>query len=165
MRRIAGVTGAGPLWNRIMLHLYEHRDPPRFAAPSAADLDATRTAMPATSSAAYDEWRARQGDTVGALRVLFPGNGDVFENRLAANDPRRAQQQIEFRISRPPRARAVWTLNGARIAQGGGDAYFWPVRTGDWTLAVRSGRAFDTVHFRVIPARTQGPRGFAVAGR
>ncbi len=34
MRGVSGVTGAGPLWNRIMLHLYESSDePPAFAAP------------------------------------------------------------------------------------------------------------------------------------
>lgn len=27
MRQISGITGAAPLWNRIMLHLHEHRDP------------------------------------------------------------------------------------------------------------------------------------------
>ena len=35
MRGVSGVTGAGPLWNRIMLHLYERiDDPPPFPAPS-----------------------------------------------------------------------------------------------------------------------------------
>jgi penicillin-binding protein 1C len=180
MRRIAGVTGAGPLWNRIMLHLYEHRDPPRFPAPSgyrvvtwagvreyadAGDLRAMHAAPRVTASAAYDEWRARQDDTVGALRVLFPNDGDVFEDKLAADDPRRMQQQIEFRISRPRNARAVWDLNGRRIAAGGGDAYFWPVRTGNWVLTVRSGGAFQAVHFRVVRASAHGPRGFVLAGR
>jgi penicillin-binding protein 1C len=34
MRGVSGVTGAGPLWNRIMLHLYERRDePPPFQSP------------------------------------------------------------------------------------------------------------------------------------
>jgi penicillin-binding protein 1C len=34
MRGVSGVTGAGPLWNRIMLHLYERNaEPPPFAKP------------------------------------------------------------------------------------------------------------------------------------
>ena len=180
MRRIAGVSGAGPLWNRIMLHLYERRDPPRFPAPvgyriarlgnlreyvDGADLRAMRAAQPATVATAYDEWRARQGDTTGALDILFPHDGDVFEDRLAGNDSRRAQQQIEFRISRPRRAGAVWDLNGTRIAAGGGDAYFWPVRTGDWRLTVRSGRTSRMVHFGVVRSAPHGPRGFAISRR
>ncbi len=164
MRRIAGVTGAGPLWNRIMLHLYEHRDPPRFPAPPGGNL-AKRAPPVVIASAAYDEWRARQGDTFGALRVLFPNEGAVFEDRLGASDPRRAQQQIEFRISRPRNSRAVWELNGSRIAAGEGGAYFWPVRTGDWVLTVRSRGAVTSVHFRVIRGAAHGPRGFVVAGR
>jgi penicillin-binding protein 1C len=180
MRRIAGVTGAGPLWNRIMLHLYEHRDPRHFPAPSgyrivrrgglreyadAADLRALRAAPRLAALPAFDEWRAQQGDTFGALRVLFPNDGDVFEDRLDPNDPRRAQQQIEFRISRPRHETAVWKVNGRRIAAGGGDAYFWPVRTGDWRLTVRSGRASSSVRFRVIRRPPRGPRGFAVSLR
>ncbi len=46
MRGVSGVTGAGPLWNRIMLHLYERRDePPAFPAPRGF----VRTAICATT--------------------------------------------------------------------------------------------------------------------
>ncbi len=180
MRGIAGVTGAGPLWNRIMLHLYEHRDPPRFPPPSGYRLvswagvreyadPADVRAMPAspslTASAAYNEWRARQGDTFGAPRILFPNDGAIFEDKLAVNDSRRAQQEIEFRISRPRHAAAVWDLNGRRIASGSGDAYFWPVRTGDWNLTVRVGSQAQTVRFRVVRGTAHGPRGFTLAPR
>jgi len=180
MRRIAGVTGAGPLWNRIMLHLYEHRDPPRFAPPAgyrlvrwqgvreyadAADLRAMRAAPSLAQSGAFDEWRARQDDTLGALRVLFPNDGDVFEDRLPERDAKRARQQIEFRISRPRHALTVWKLNGRRIASGYGDAFFWPVEPGAWVLTVRSGGSVNSVNFRVIRVQPQGPRGFTIAGR
>lgn len=33
MQQVSGVTGAAPLWNRIMLHLYEHREPTPFPPP------------------------------------------------------------------------------------------------------------------------------------
>jgi penicillin-binding protein 1C len=33
MRGVSGVTGAGPIWSRIMLELYKHGDPPPFASP------------------------------------------------------------------------------------------------------------------------------------
>jgi penicillin-binding protein 1C len=33
MRQISGVTGAAPLWNRIMLHLHEHQEPAAFPPP------------------------------------------------------------------------------------------------------------------------------------
>ncbi len=179
MRRIAGVTGAGPLWNRIMLHLYDRRDPPRFPAPAgyrparvaglreyldSADLRAMRTASGRVPAVTYDEWRVRQGNTIGPLRILFPHDGDVFEDTLASNDPRRAQQQIEFRISRPRTARIVWALNRVTIAENAGDAYYWRVRAGRWTLAVGSGNQTTRVRFEVVRRPRHGPRGFAIAG-
>jgi penicillin-binding protein 1C len=33
MQNVSGVTGAAPLWNRIMLHLHEHREPKVFPIP------------------------------------------------------------------------------------------------------------------------------------
>ncbi len=165
MRRIAGITGAGPLWNRIMLHLYEHRDPPAFPRPPGRDLARVQVPPPGDAPAAYNEWRARQDDTTGKLRVLFPSDGDIFEDRLEANDPRRAQQRIEFRVSRPRHARALWELNGRRIAVGEGDAYFWRVLPGDWALRVRSGGAVSEIHFRVVRGAVHGPRGFTLGPR
>ena len=34
MRHVSGVTGAAPLWNRIMLRLAQRREPARFSAPA-----------------------------------------------------------------------------------------------------------------------------------
>jgi penicillin-binding protein 1C len=34
MQNVSGVTGAAPLWNRIVLHLHEHREPKAFLIPS-----------------------------------------------------------------------------------------------------------------------------------
>ncbi len=34
MQNVSGVTGAAPLWNRIMLHIHEHREPKAFPLPS-----------------------------------------------------------------------------------------------------------------------------------
>lgn len=34
MRQVSGVTGAAPLWHRIMLHLHEHQEPGAFSPPS-----------------------------------------------------------------------------------------------------------------------------------
>lgn len=180
MRGIAGVSGAGPLWNRIMLHLYEHRDPPRFSPPAgyhiarigglreyldADDVRAMKKAPGPQLSAIYDEWRIRQGKTVGALQILFPQDGDVFEDALSPRDPHRAQQQIEFRISRPRDARISWRLNGSLVSQGTSDAYFWKVRAGQWTLSVTSGGVSARARFRVIRRVPHAPRGFSVALR
>jgi len=162
MQRIAGVTGAGPLWNRIMLHLYEHRDPPRFDAPPRALLLASqRKPQPnAVQSAAFDEWRAQQADTTGTLRILFPHDGDVFEDNLPHNDPRRSQQQIAFRISRPAGSAVRWSLNGVLLERSSGDTYYWNVRPGSWALSVATKGAHQAVRFSVIRGGLQIHRGF-----
>lgn len=164
MQRVAGVSGAGPLWNRIMLHLYDHRDPPRFTAPPQtllAKRPIPKSLVP--RDAEYDQWRIQQGDTTGPLHILFPHDGDLFEDALAAGDPHRSEQQIEFRISRPSHGDVTWTLNGQHLAQGEGDAFYWPLRRGVWTLAVSSAGKTERVRFTVIPRMHHGKRGFAVS--
>jgi penicillin-binding protein 1C len=37
MQKVSGVTGAAPLWNRIMLHLHENREPGPFPAPEGME--------------------------------------------------------------------------------------------------------------------------------
>ena len=164
MERVAGVSGAGPLWNRIMLHLYDHRDPPRFIRPQQTFL--AKRSIPKTlvmRDAQYDEWRVRQGDTTGPLHILFPHDGAVFEDTLARNDPHRNEQQIAFRISRPAKATVTWALNGQTIASGNADAYDWTVRPGSWTLTISANAKSERVRFTVVPRVHHGKRGFAIA--
>ncbi|MFZ0365201.1 MAG: penicillin-binding protein 1C, partial [Candidatus Cybelea sp.] len=90
MRGVSGVTGAGPLWNRIMLHLYERRDdPPPFPSPRGF----IRTAICATTGHApsarcpgiVQEWvlprdlaATRRADLPAGFRIVAPHDGDVF---------------------------------------------------------------------------------------
>ena len=163
MQQVAGVSGAGPLWNRIMLHLYRRRDPPAFAPPSRALLARHPHALAAAlQSPRYDEWRVEQGRTTVALRVLFPHDGDRFEDRLPQSDPHRNEQQIAFRISRPRGAQVTWSLDGRVLARDGADAYYWTVQTGTWKLCVRIANGSDCVRFTVVPRTAHPKRGFAV---
>ncbi len=162
MQHVAGVSGAGPLWNRIMLHLYERRDPPRFAPPPRRMI-AMAPRADFAGSPPYDEWRIQQGNTNGALHILFPHDGDLFEDTLAPSDPHRSEQQIAFRISRPRHATVTWMLNGRMLTRSGGDAYYWTVEPGTWTVTVSAGTAADRVRFTVIPRPHRGKRGFTVS--
>ncbi len=99
MQGVSGVTGAAPLWNHIMLHLYERRDdPPAFASPPGfvrVAICATTGRRPtAACGAVVAEWirpaqRAawRRGAVrVAGLHIVFPADGDIFAlNR--ASDP------------------------------------------------------------------------------
>lgn len=162
MEHVAGVSGAGPLWNRIMLHLYEHRDPPRFETPPPNLIAGAPARARALRSPQYDEWRIQQGDTIGPLRILFPHDGDTFEDTLSPSDPRRNEQQLAFRISRPRGAKVLWTLNGRAVANGTGDAFYWTLEPGTWTLTVSGRGAADTVRFTVVPRMHRGKRGFVL---
>ncbi|MGZ3506055.1 MAG: penicillin-binding protein 1C [Vulcanimicrobiaceae bacterium] len=189
MRAIAGVSGAGPLWNRIMLHLYERREPPPFDPPDgyrrvrlcsrtgsrnlrgcrevvSEYLDRGDLEAPVRDSqqtlAGVDEWRAAQGETRGPLRVLFPHDGDVFEDNLGPHDPRRAQQRIAFIAAHPAGTRLRWEINGTTLGPDTADRADWTARRGTWTLSVTDGHEVARVKFTVVRARTRQMRGFIV---
>lgn len=60
MQRITGVTGAAPLWNRIMLHIAESREPGPFAPPrgyTRRTICATTGTLPGrTCESVVAEW-------------------------------------------------------------------------------------------------------------
>ncbi|HET7813902.1 MAG TPA: penicillin-binding protein 1C [Candidatus Baltobacteraceae bacterium] len=162
MQHIAGVSGAGPLWNRIMLHLYEHREPPRFTRPPQSMLERVPAGPLPHTSPVYDEWRLQQEQTTGPLRVLFPHDGDVFEDTLTPTDPHRGEQQIALRVSRPRGAIVRWLLNGSLLGTSAADAYYWTVRPGAFTLTASAKGVSSTVRFTVIARRHGIKRGFSV---
>lgn len=190
LSRVAGVSGAGPLWNRIMLHLHERREPAAFDLPEGThrvalcgttgsrDLrgctnvvqellaSGERAVASATLDAnVFDDWRAANGRTKQAsLRILFPHDGARFEDRLDARDPRRNEQQIVFVAAHPAGANVRWSLDGRTLQQRGERAY-WTLEPGSWTLRADDGSQTSTVHFEVRRAQQRASRGFIVVSR
>ncbi|MBV9271527.1 MAG: penicillin-binding protein 1C [Candidatus Eremiobacteraeota bacterium] len=191
MSRVAGVSGAGPLWNRIMLHLHERRDPQPFDLPKGTqrvaicatsgsrivracsnvvqellapeDEDAQPPVL--TNSPVFDAWRAANGQThETALRILFPRNGAVFEDRLDSRDSRRDEQQLAFVAGHRPDAIVRWSLNGRQLQQSGERAY-WTLEPGMWTLRAFDGEQSSVVRFYVRRAQPHGTPGFIVVSR
>jgi len=180
MQRVSGVTGAAPLWNRIIRHLAETTPPAAFAPPrgyarkpmcattgvrptrdcdsvvgewlDARDLVAWNAPPPALDRG-YDGWLAAQPPHRGdALRIVAPHDGDVF---VAAPDARIAV--IARGTSRP-----AWDLNGTHMAA---HAARWtlPLARGRWTLRARDGTRSDAVTFTVgDPPRYTRRTGFTV---
>ena len=189
MRGVSGVTGAGPLWNRIMLHLYERNDePPPFPAPpgfvrtaicattghapqpGANDCPATvqewvlprdlafvKRAAPRSDSR-YDSWLALQtAGARGALRIVFPHDGDVFVRNESSGSLGQREQQLALRAI-DGAGRVAWSVGGAPLPLDASGNAFWPLRFGTWRIAASDGAHHDAVTVRVVsPARIEHP--------
>jgi penicillin-binding protein 1C len=181
MRGISGVTGAAPLWNRIMLHLYADRDAGPFAPPAgyerrpmcattgtrpdarcpavvsewldAGDRAYVASAPPkALSDPAYDTWLISQPQRRAiATRILFPRDGD----RFVADPAARLQVEISGRDE------ARLTLDGREVAARSG-AFVIPLRVGTHELVARSRSGTSLVHFSAGPHVRRGRAGFSV---
>lgn len=180
MRRVSGVTGAAPLWNRIVRHLAERGAPAAFAPPrgyARRPICATSGLRPTPECASvvtewldgrdliawngrprplertYDAWLAAQPPHSGEpLRIVAPRDGDVFE----------AAPGAAIAVIARGAAHPAWQLNGVRITARGG-RWTLPLTRGRWTVRVRDGGARDSVTFTVIvPPRHARRAGFTV---
>jgi penicillin-binding protein 1C len=163
MQRITGVTGAAPLWNRIMLHLAETREPGPFAPPrgyARRAICATTGALPdAACESVVSEWLDR-GDRL-ALRAAAPraiGLGIASPRDGARYRPGGA---IVLRLSDAPAARVRWSVNGRRAGTGANVVF--PLHLGRYTIVAESAGARATAHVTVADERTAAARvGFTV---
>lgn len=186
MRGVSGVTGAGPLWNRIMLHLHENREPQSYPPPPGfvrATICATTGHAPLPGCAAvvtewvrprdmpfverptqtrlgpeYNSWLARDPEVEHArqLRIVNPSDGGVFLRNAAHGDLEEREQRIALRAI-GARAALHWTVNGEPLANDASGTAFFPLRLGSWTLEARDGTASDRVTIHVIANREARP--------
>ncbi|MDB5071326.1 MAG: penicillin-binding protein [Candidatus Eremiobacteraeota bacterium] len=182
MQRVSGVTGAAPLWNRIVRRLSERERPAAFAPPhgyvrrpmcattgvrptrdcrsvvgewlDAGDLIAWN-APPRPLDRRYDAWLAAQPpQRDDTLRIVAPHDGDVF---VAAPGARIAV------IARGA-PQAVWELNGKEIGPHGA-RWTLPLERGRWTLRAHHGMHADAVTFTVgDPVPHARRAGFTIRG-
>jgi penicillin-binding protein 1C len=176
MRGVSGVTGAGPLWNRIMLHLYERNaEPPAFATPGGF----VRKSICATTGrivtnpndgcmAVVQEWVAprdlsalRVGAQAASLRIVFPADGDTFVLNPATDALQRREQQLLLRAG-DAHAPVRWSVNGAAVSLDAAGNAFWPLRVGTWKIEAADGKRRDRVSIRVVPPPIARP-GFTFA--
>jgi len=121
MKDVSGVSGAAPLWRKIMDKLHEGRTskiPDAIASIRLPDLPRAETRA------------SKQSDLT---HILYPSDKTVL-----AYDPEipTARQKVLFRAD-GPRAKNEWFLNGKQVAKLS-DTFFWPVERGSYTLEVRS---------------------------
>jgi penicillin-binding protein 1C len=176
MRGVSGVTGAGPLWNRIMLHLYDRNDePPPFPAPHgfvrAAICATTGQAAfknTATCPAIVQEWvkgevaRSQQPHLpIKSLRIVFPHDGDVFVSNATANALQAREQQLALRAE-TTHAPVRWSVDGVALVPDASGNAFWPLRLGTWRIDASNGIAHDRVSIRVVRPKQNSEPGFSV---
>jgi penicillin-binding protein 1C len=163
MQHISGVTGAAPLWNRIMLHLAERREPGSFAPPRGY----ARRAICATTGALPDracpsvvtEWL--DADDRRALDAAVP-----LVAPFAIASPRDGAQYrpggaIVLRTLASAGPDIRWTVDGRPA--GTGPAVRFVLRRGAYTIVARSTHGRAVTHVVVADAPMPPARsGFSV---
>jgi penicillin-binding protein 1C len=137
MRKVSGVTGAAPLWNRIMLHLHQKgQEPGKFAPPplmvqrpicaitglkptkdcpsvvleyfAIADLSSYEKENTFELSPEYNEWLSRQHQP----RLTKDDLKIVFPQNddYFLIDPADANPKLEFKLASNPTEPVEWSL-------------------------------------------------------
>ncbi len=191
MHQVSGVTGAAPLWNRIMLHLHEHQEPAGFPPPEGlvqlpvCAISGLRPTPDCTSvvqeyfypkdkiayegdnqfslSPEYDEWLAKQQQS-----SLVSTNLRILSphhgDLFLLYPGEEAKQKLEFKLAVNKSASVEWWLNGEKLDTNSANSLFWNLRPGKWTLEARSGEMTDKVSFQVELASIKPTRrGFSIS--
>ncbi|MEH1906425.1 penicillin-binding protein 1C [Nostoc sp.] len=191
MRQVSGVTGAAPLWNRIMLHLHEHQEPADFPSPEGlvqlpvCAISGLRPTPDCTSVVQeyfypedknnyerenqfnlppeYDEWLAKQQQSNFSSTNLRILSPHHGDLFLVYPGEE-AKQKLEFKLVGNKSAPVEWWLNGEKLDTQSANSLFWYLRPGNWTLSARSGEMSDKVSFQVELANLKPTRrGFSIS--
>jgi len=191
MRQVSGVTGAAPLWNRIMLHLHEHQEPADFPSPEGlvqlpiCAISGLRPTPDCTSivqeyfypedksnyegenqfnlPSEYNEWLAKQQQSNFAATNLRILSPHHGDLFLVYPGEE-AKQKLEFKLVGNKSAPVEWWLNGKKLDTQSTNSLFWYLRPGNWTLEARSGEMTDKVSFKVELANVKPTRrGFSIS--
>ncbi|MBN3948775.1 MAG: penicillin-binding protein 1C [Nostoc sp. NMS7] len=191
MRQVSGVTGAAPLWNRIMLHLHEHQEPAGFPPPEGlvqlpvCAISGLRPTPDCTSVVQeyfypedksnyegenqfnlppeYDEWLAKQQQS-NFTSTSLRILSPHHGDLFLLYPAEEAKQKLEFKLVGNKSALVEWWLNGEKLDTQSTNSLFWYLRPGNWTLLARSGEMSDKVSFQVELANLKPTRrGFSIS--
>ncbi len=191
MHQVSGVTGAAPLWNRIMLHLHEQEEPGTFLPtvgweqlpicaisgfkPTAECTSVVEEYFSSTDKLAYekpenfslppeyDEWLARQNQShFTGVDLRILSPQNGDVFLVYPGQP--APQKLQFKLAENGGKTVEWWLNGKKLVTPSTSSYFWTLHPGNWTLEVKSGEITDRINFQVELAEIKSiHRGFTVA--
>ncbi len=190
MRGVSGVTGAGPLWNRIMLHLYERNaEAPPFPAPRGF----VRAAMCATTGhaaapgkdcpAIVQEWVLARD--LAAMKRPAPAVDGRYDSWLAVDSADRggtirivfpqdgdvfvrnatanalARREQQLALRAVGGSRVAWSVGGRPLALDATGNAFWPLRIGTWRIVASAGARRDVVTIHVVTPQRNTQPGFS----
>ena len=175
MRGVSGVTGAGPLWNRIMLHLYERNaEPPPFTPPrgyvrarrSARRPAARRRAAPAVlrrscrSGCCRGTYAAlaRDNRTASRLRISFRTTAIRSSSTSQADRRSNNAQQLALRALGRTELRPLERRRRAARARFRRRRLLAAARSDRGASKHDDGTAAARITIRVIPAPCAQPR-------
>ncbi|MEH2043263.1 penicillin-binding protein 1C [Nostoc sp.] len=190
MRQVSGVTGAAPLWNRIMLHLHEHQEPAGFPSPEGlvqlpvCAISGLRPTPDCTSVVQeyfypedksnyerenqfnlppeYDEWLAKQQQS-NFTSTNLRILSPHHGDLFLLYPGEETKQKLEFKLAGNKSVLVEWWLNGEKLDTNSANSLFWNLRPGKWTLEARSGEMSDKVSFQVELANIKPTRrGFSI---
>lgn len=170
MRQVSGVSGAAPLWNRIMLHLHSSAEPTAFLPPTGMvqkPICATSGLKPTPVCTSVVQEYLYLADLKSYEQQLDSGSLPtnyhewLESNSLSANStagsikilsPRQGDVflmssktpvKLEFKLATTPTEPVEWWLNQDKIAENTSNSFFWLMKPGNWTLEVRRGNQKD----------------------
>ncbi|AKG20176.1 penicillin-binding protein 1C [Calothrix sp. 336/3] len=176
MKQVSGVTGAAPLWNRIMLHLHEQQEPEEFSPPQGmvqlpicaeTGLKPTDKCSSVVQEYFFKEDVANyhQGQSLvrenldSSFKLASPQNQDIF----LVTPGNIGKDKLQLKLVKTPQEKVEWWLNGSKIDEGTQQAIFWSLHPGKWELIVKSGELSHRVNFTVELGNYQPKnRGFSV---
>jgi penicillin-binding protein 1C len=164
MRRVSGVSGAGPLFHDAAMRVARERPPTPFEVPAGLQRvrvdPSTGRRDPGDGRATVEEWVQERyldrlngtdvalldprGAPAGGARISFPRPGQVF-----VLDPQatRAEQSFRPRCSGPQAKELRWSLDGAALDS---PAPWIALSAGRHQLAVQWPGGTDEVDFQVL---------------
>ena len=160
MQRITGVTGAAPLWNRIMLHIAETREPGAFAPPRGyvrRPICATTGAIAGRScESVVSEWL----DPADRIALHKPAPRSVA---LGIDSPRDGASYLPggailLRASSALGPHVRWSVNGR--SAGDGPAVPLRLQRGRYVIVAKGSQGAASAHVVVA----DGPAGARRSG-
>ncbi|HAN73486.1 MAG TPA: penicillin-binding protein 1C, partial [Planktothrix sp. UBA8402] len=189
MKNVSGVTGAAPLWNRILLHLHETKEPANFIPPQGLiqlPICATTGLRPTKDcsggivleyfdhkaiaeyekkspklvlNSEYNEWLSRQSHPQLTQNQLTIISPQA-DDYFVINSGKTAK--LEFKITGNSQQSVEWWLNNKKLNSQSDNSLFWQLQPGEWKLTVKQGNQQDSVQFQVQEAKRKPHRGFSV---